>query len=166
MSLTFKRVCSILLGVLLITYLCYHAFVVPYQSVETEQAVSYAARDAIEAQNAYIIRTETTVDGKVSGSYRYEIGNGERVSAGGVIANIYQNDSTVQALSRIDDLDRQIANLEALTNYSSGVVVDIDQLNEQANEGLVDLLNTVEQGDFSHCKDKAQDFLSSIRWSR
>ncbi len=162
MSLTFKRVCSILLGVLLITYLCYHAFVVPYQSVETEQAVSYAARDAIEAQNAYIIRTETTVDGKVSGSYRYEIGNGERVSAGGVIANIYQNDSTVQALSRIDDLDRQISNLEALTNYSSGVVVDIDQLNEQANEGLVDLLNTVEQGDFSHCKDKAQEFLSVV----
>lgn len=162
MSIGLKRVLSVLLGLLLITYLCYHAFVVPYQSIETEQTVSYTARDTIEAQSAYIIRTETLVEGKVSGSYRYSIGNGERVASGGVIADIYQSDSTVQSLSRIADLDRQIANLEALNNYSSGVVVDIDQLNDQAHTNLVGLLNSVQQGDFTHCRDKAQDFLSVV----
>ena len=162
MNVGLKRVLSVLLGLLLITYLCYHAFVVPYQSIETEQAVSYTARDTIEAERAYIIRTETTIDSGVSGSYRYAIGNGERVASGGVIADIYQNDSAVQSLAKIDDLDRQIANLESLNNYASGVVVDISQLNDNAHSSLVSLLNSVQQGNFSSCRNKAQDFLSLV----
>lgn len=162
MSIGFKRVCSALLGLLLIAYLFYHVAVVPYQSIETEQAVSYAARDTIEAESAYIIRTESVIKSDVKGSYRYVIGNGERVASGSAIANVYPSDSVVQSLARIDDLNRQIENLESLNNYSSGVVVDIAQLNNHAHTSLVDLLNSVEQGNYSSCREKAQDFLTIV----
>ena len=162
MSIGLKRVFSALLGLLLIAYLCYHVLIVPYQSIETEQTVSYTARDTIEAEQAYIIRTETVVESDAKGSYRYSIGNGERVASGSVIADIYNNDTVVQSVAKIEDLDRQIENLESLSNYSSGVVVDIGQLNDQAHGSLVELLNSVEQGDFSDCRTKAQDLLSVI----
>ena len=162
MSVGLKRVLSALLGLLLIAYLCYHAFVVPYQSIETEQAVSYTARDTIEAERAYIIRTETTIESDVNGSYRYAIGNGERVASGSVIADVYQNDSVVQTLAKIDDLERQIENLESLNNYASGVVVDISQLNDHAHSSMTALLNSVGQGDFSQCRNKAQEFLTVV----
>jgi len=162
MSVGLKRVLSALLGLLLIAYLCYHVLVVPYQSIETEQAVSYTARDTIEAEQAYIIRTETVVESDAKGSYRYAIGNGQRVASGSVIADVYHSDNVVQSLAKIDDLDRQIKNLESLSNYSTGVVVDISQLNEQAHNSLVTLLNSVQQGNFTDCRNKAQDLLSVI----
>ncbi len=159
---TLKRIGVALLGLLLIAYLCYHTLVVPYQSISTEQAVAHTARDTIEVSNAYIIRNETIISSSSHGSYRYLINNGERVATGGVIANVYANEGVVKNLSKIDDIDRQIANLESINNYSGGVVVDIGQLKAQSRTQLIDLLNSVNEGNYAKSDELAQKYLTTI----
>ncbi len=157
-----KRIGIVLLGLLLIIYLGYHSFVVPYASIKTEEAVAYTARDTIVAGNTFIIRSERTVSSDATGAYRYNVSNGERVANNGKIAEIYSNSAAVESLARIDDIDRQLVNLKSLGNIAGGSVTDIGQINNQIEDNLYKVLESVEDNDFSDVGNYANEYLASV----
>ncbi len=157
-----KKIGVALLGVLLIAYLGYHSFVVPYNSIRTEEVTAHTARDTISSSDTLIIRSEKTVSSDTVGAYRYSVSNGERVANNGVIAEIYANNSAVESLARIDDIDRQIANLKSLSNIAGNAVTDIEQINAQIDASLYRVLRSVEDNDFSNVGKLASDYLAAV----
>lgn len=162
MNVAFKRICALLAGLLLLVYLGYHTFVVPYTSIKTEQATAHTARETIVSDKTFIIRSEKTVSSNVAGSYRYNINNGERVANNGTIADIYPSAAAVESLSRIDDIDRQLANLKSLSSIAGGSVSDIGQINNQIDDCLFNMLKSVENNDFSELGNNARTYLSAV----
>ena len=162
MNVAFKRIGALLAGLLLLVYLGYHTFVVPYTSIKTEQATAHTARETIVSDKTFIIRSEKTVSSNVAGSYRYNINNGERVANNGTIADIYPSAAAVESLSRIDDIDRQLVNLKSLSSISGGSVSDIGQINNQIDDCLFNMLKSVESNDFSELGNNARTYLSAV----
>ena len=157
-----KKIGIGLLGLLLIVYLGYHSFVVPYASIKTEEVTAFTARDTILSTETLIIRSEKTVSSDANGAYRYNVSNGERVANNGTIAEIYANSSVVESLARIDDIDRQLLNLKSLSNISGNSVTDIDQINAQIDDSLYKVLRSVEDNDFSEAGSLAAEYLTAV----
>ncbi len=157
-----KRIAVSLLGVILIAYMLYHAVIVPYNSIKTESAIDFSAKDTIEVDTAYIIRNETLVESGMSGVYSYRVENGHRVSNGGVIADVYSNTDAAEAKMQIQLLDRRIENLETLNNMSSSVVVSLEQLDSQLDSKLIGLLNQTQYGDLSGTSETEQEYLDLL----
>ena len=82
--------------------------------IETE-TVSYGqVSDSLQAQG-FAIRNETLVVGEYDGVISYRMADGTRVAKGGVIADVYQSEDDAAAWSRIERIDREVANLQALS---------------------------------------------------
>ncbi len=157
-----KKIGIALVGVLLLVYLGYHSFVVPYQSIKTEEATAHTARDTILSSETFIIRSEKTVSSDSSGAYRYNVTNGERVANNGKIAEIYANSAAVESLARIDNIDRQLTNLKSLGGIAGSSVTDINQINGQIEDNLFKVLKSVEGNDFSKVGDNAAEYLAAV----
>lgn len=162
MNQMFKRVLFAALGVLILSYLIYHAFVVPYTSITTESVSAYTARDTISAENTYIIRSESVITSEQSGSFCYSVDSGDKVAANGTIANVYSSPKDVESIAKIASIDRQLDSLKSLQNYSTRVVVDVNQLKTQINDSLVSMLSSVQNGEFSSADTYAEDYLSLL----
>ncbi len=157
-----KRIGIIAVSIILLLYLGYHILIVPYQSIKTEEATAYTARDVISSTDTLIIRSEKTVSSDAKGSYRYNVSNGERVANSGVIAEIYSNSSAVESLAKIDNIERQLENLKSLNNIAGSAVIDISQVNDQIDNSLFKMLRSVEDNDFSSLTGYASDYLAAV----
>ncbi len=157
-----KKIAISIAGLLLITYLGYHSFVVPYTSIKTEEVTAFTARDTVASSETLIIRSEKTVTSDIAGAYRYNVSNGDRVANNGTIAEIYSSSDAVESLARIDDIDRQIENLKSLTNIAGNSVIDIEQINAQIDKNLQNVLKSVEGNDFSAVGSYAAEYLSAV----
>ena len=157
-----KRIGLSLMGLLLIAYIVYHAFVVPYTSVKTEAALSFAAKETVSVTQSYVIRSEHLVTAQGQGVCSYALENGSKVANGGTIASLYASETAAQSQQKLASLDRQIANLETLQGMSSNIVVSVDQLEKQLHHQLIATLQSAGDGDFSGLDEKSQTYLTLL----
>lgn len=162
MGISFRRVMALLGGVLILAYVAYHAMVVPYTSVKTETTLSFTAKEIISVAETYIIRQENAVGKTVNGVYSYDVENGSKVANGGTLANVYSNESGAQAKLQIEQLDKQIKNLEKLESMSSDIVVSVGQIDKQLDSTLIEILNSSSGGDYSNIGDGVEDYLTLL----
>ncbi len=162
MSVSFRRIMALLGGILILAYVAYHALVVPYTSVKTEATLSFTAKEIITVSETYIIRQENAVSKSVEGVYSYNVDNGSKVANGGTLANVYSNENGAQAKLKIEQLDRQIENLEKLHSMSSDIVVSVDQIDKQLDSTLIEVLNLSSDGDYSNIADGVEDYLTLL----
>ncbi|MEE1186591.1 MAG: HlyD family efflux transporter periplasmic adaptor subunit [Acutalibacteraceae bacterium] len=146
MSKGVSRFLYTLLAIVLIVYIIYQLFFRTSTAVATEQAIAYSANESISV-DAYILRDETIVYEDYTGVLNYSVQNGAHIENHGVIANVYNSEEDIAAKNRIDEIDKQINNLESLLNVDNGsVITDLDSINTQIDEKLVEMLNCVEYG--------------------
>lgn len=157
-----KRIGLSLMGLLLIAYIVYHAFVVPYTSVKTEAALSYAAKETVSVTESFVIRSEHLVTSQTQGVCSYAVENGSKVANGGTIATLYASETAAQSQQKLASLDRQIANLETLKGMSSNIVVSVDQLEKQLHNQLIATLQAAGDGDYSGLDEKSQTYLTLL----
>lgn len=158
----FKRIALSLMGLLLLAYIVYHAFVVPYTSVRTEAALSYSAKETVSVTESYVIRSEHLVSAGAQGVCSYAVSNGSKVANGGTVATLYASETAAQAQQKLIALDRQIANLEALQGMSSNIVVSVDQLEKQLHTRLIATLQAAGDGDYAGLDEMSQTYLTLL----
>lgn len=153
MSKGLSRFLYTLLAIVLIVYIIYQMFFRTSASVDTEQAIAYSANESISAQ-AFILRDETVVYEDYSGVLNYSVQNGAHIENRGVIANVYSSEQDIANKNQIDEINKQIDNLEGLLNVdNSSVITDLDSINTQIDQKLVELLNSAEFGKLSNQTD-------------
>ena len=143
------RVLPVLAGVLgvflLVTFLY-----VGYQTVHIlfpqnvyETALPAVVSDSIDADGVLLFQ-ETYVSG--SGNLGYLAADGERVSAGTAVAELYSNPSQATLRQQLTQLNEQIGLLQKSQNTTS---LQLDSLLRERSSALYDLMDALDTADYT-----------------
>ena len=163
MKFNYTKILATSAGILLIVYLLYQTVFTSLSSIKTETAIAYTAEETISAEG-YIIRDETiiTSDDAKGGVLNYEIADGNRVAKGGKVAGVYKSERDVEIKAQIAELDNQISNLSVVCNMDMSNVTDLSRIDNQIKTGLIDLLDSVDGGDYSSLSAAADEYLTLL----
>lgn len=120
-----------------------------------ETAVLYTMSDSVDMEGLVLFE-ETLVEGR--GEFGYLVEDGERVSAGTPVAEIYTNADQSGIRSRLKTIDGQIALLEKSQNTSAS---QVDMLITQRSTALYDLLDGVDRLKLDDVSDSKEDYLTA-----
>lgn len=146
-------------GALLLVFLVYQTYSILYKPITTATAVAYDTYEGIEI-TGYFVREESVIDYNVTGTERYVVSQGEKVSKGGTIAEIYSSAAAAAAYERVDELTEQIATLQSINSVSDPASVDLDTLNNRINRSYIDLISASDNGSFNNLKNKLNELVS------
>lgn len=120
---------------------------------EYETAVPYTMSDSIEADGV-VLFDETPVEG--SGDLGFLVSDGERVSAGTQVAEVYTDPSQAGVRTQLDSLDSQIALLQKSQNTST---TQVDVLLSQRSTSVYDLLESIDRASLTDVADMREQYL-------
>lgn len=139
--------------VLALGYAGYQAYRILNPPNLYETALMSTVEDTVEAEGVLLFQ-ETLVPG--SGLMGYRVGDGERVSAGTVVAEVYSDASQSALRARLTDLYEQIDLLEHSENVST---TQIDALLAERSGALYTLLDNIDRGLYSQIDDGRESYL-------
>lgn len=157
----------IILGVVIALVLVYIVFLfittnfMGNNNIVTETAYNAKAYDIVESK-ALIVRDEEYLPSSGGGVLIYDVTDGDKVTADGVVATSYSSQEDVAAVQQAEELDERIAFLKSLNEVNNSTNVGIDSINSQINERLVTLMKSINSRDYSNIDSKEQDLLTSI----
>lgn len=153
------HVLTTLAGVL-IAFLLLAAIYVVYQAAHIlfpqnvyETALPAVISDTVEADGVLLF-DESYVAG--SGNLGYLAADGERVSAGTAVAEVYSNASQASLRLQLNQLNDQIDLLQKSQNTSA---LQLDTLLKERSSALYDLLDTLDDSDYEVVDDDANAYL-------
>lgn len=139
---------AVVLAFLVLLYVGYQAYQATHQSIRTETAMYGEVSDVLQAQG-FILRNETVIDESYSGVLSYRVADGSRISRGGVIADIFSNESDAASQRELDQLDQEIENLQSLSQTANFYVANPSMLGDQIYSALEGISQLVNENDFS-----------------
>lgn len=155
-----KKLLTILCIVLAALYCCYQFYQWRVPSVKTEVALEQSVYNAVDAQ-IFVVRDEYILPNTASGKVIPLVEDGERVAKGDVVAMVFQNDEDAANYLRAQELKNQISYYEQLSKQLA-TVSDINALNEDVFSLLLDCLDTVDSGKFSHLGDRTDELKNML----
>lgn len=148
-------------AVFLIVYFYIQVKNIFIDTMETEYASLTTIQDTIELK-CYIVREEAVVDSEVKGTYNYVISEGEKLSEGQTIANVYSTDSEYRAQEQIQSINRKIAVLEDSSVENNYFTMNVTKIDENINDMLINYRNEIVSGDFSLALQRKDELLVSL----
>ncbi|MBQ8058166.1 MAG: hypothetical protein IJ275_07545 [Ruminococcus sp.] len=130
-------------------------------SIVTETAYKTTVSDTIST-TGFVIRDEEYIDNTSNGVLAYQVTDGDKVTANGTIATIYENESDAINFQRICEIEDEIADLKTLNNISNSVNVGLDSVNNQLDSRLVAFIECVNKRDFNNITGIENELLSAI----
>lgn len=152
----FKKVLFFIFTLLLIAvlgYLALQTYTIFHRTYKTETAIAYTMSDNITLKGVAVFQA---VDVPGSGNLGYVVQDGERVSAGTILAEQYTDDSQGTMREQLDRLDRAIS---LLTKSENSAGSDLSVLTTQTRTALYNLLDQIDTDSYSTIQDAAEDFL-------
>ncbi len=143
------------------TFLIHQLYSSLYKPITTQSAEFYEAVDGMEI-DATIIRSESYVTYSGGGVLHFVTADGERVSKGGVIAQVYDNAKVSITVSHIAQLTNQISSIEDMLAYNDVQAADLDLINNRVSESLGGLVYSGANGNYSSVQTSADTLLSAI----
>lgn len=130
-------------------------------NISTEITYRATAEDIVKA-TGLVVRDEEYVDSNTSGVLVYDVADGDKVTGGGTIATVYNNEQDVASLRRIGEIDEKIAFLNSLGGASNTVNVGIDTINSQLNDKLITFEKQINTRSFSNIGSAEEDLMTSV----
>ena len=161
-KLLFRRIVFGLLTICIIAYIVYLFASANFsRSVETEEAVSNTVSDVIHC-DAFIVRDETFVTNSDIGVLSYNVSDGDNVSAGQNIADIYNNESDAVSRQQIKKINKQIKTLSTLSESYYKDSVGLDTINTQINNNIFSINSYVNSGKLEDAGNTCNNLLLTI----
>jgi hypothetical protein len=153
---TAKRIFHVvgLLALALVSvYIIAQCFVIFRRSYKTETAIKYTLAESITLDGVVAF---DSVDVAGSGDLGYLVQDGERVTNGTIVAEVYTDDS--QGLQR-EQLDRLERTITLLTKSQNSTGSDLSVLTNQTKQALYNLLDKINTAQYSGITDAEDTFL-------
>ena len=153
---TAKRIFHVvgLLALALVSvYIIAQCFVIFRRSYKTETAIKYTLAESITLDGVVAF---DSVDVAGSGDLGYLVQDGERVTNGTIVAEVYTDDS--QGLQR-EQLDRLERTITLLTKSQNSTGSDLSVLTNQTKQALYNLLDKINTAQYSGMTDAEDTFL-------
>ena len=157
-----RKIAALALAFLLLLYVGYQGYMATHQSLKTETAMYGQVSDVLQV-DGFVIRNETVVEDSYNGVLSYRVGDGTRVSTGGVIADIFASESDAAAYGEVERLNREIENLQALSQPADFFVANPTMLSDQIYAAVDQISVAINQNNFSDLttlKEELQTALS------
>lgn len=130
-------------------------------SVVTETAYRTTIADTINT-TGFVVRDEEFIDANKNGVLAYHVSTGDKVTANGTIATIFSNENDAINFQKIEDINEQIEELEALNSVMGSSNVGLDSVNNKLDQKLSAFIATINERDFLDIEDVQSDLLSAI----
>ena len=156
-----RTVGALVLALLVLLYVGYQAYQATHKTIQTETAMYGQVSDVLQAQG-FVIRDETVIDENVDGVLSYQVADGTRVAANGVIADVFSTESDATAQREIDQLNGEIENLESLSKPSDYFVANPSMLGEQIYSAIGQISQGVNENDFSDISTWKENLLTAL----
>lgn len=155
-----SKLITFLAAAVALTYFIYQlcAALMP---LTTGTAVYYTSYDGIKTTGT-IIRDERVIYSDSQGVRYFIVGDGEKVSKGGVIANVYNSQEDAQIHSDMNALSKRIAAIEEVQAYNNTAAIDLDLLNTKINDAFLDVMNSCQDGIFDDTSDSSDELLKLL----
>lgn len=147
------HVAGLLALALVSVYIIVQCFVVFRRSYKTETAIKYTLAESITLDGVVAF---DSVDVAGSGDLGYLVQDGERVTNGTVVAEVYTDDSQGLQRERLDRLERTIT---LLTKSQNSTGSDLSVLTNQTKQALYNLLDKINTAQYSGITDAEDTFL-------
>lgn len=156
-KLSYKKIIIALLCVLAAVYVIYHIAQSLRHDVELF-AVRPDTADDVQTFTGYLFRDETVLTSAASGIVNYRYSNGEKVSSGSVVADVYAfgNEDTAE---KIADLQNQIGVLKRSTSISGTTV---EQVQKQIDTLSARISELTASGNLSAASTLANELLAAM----
>lgn len=147
------HVVGLLALALVSVYIIVQCFVIFRRSYKTETAIKYTLAESITIDG---IVAFDSVDVAGSGDLGYLVQDGERVTNGTTVAEVYTDDSQGLQRERLDRLERTIT---LLTKSQNSTGSDLSVLTNQTKQALYNLLDKINTAQYSGITDAEDTFL-------
>ena len=147
------HVVGLLALALVSVYIIVQCFVIFHRSYKTETAIEYTLADSITLDGVVAF---DSVDVAGSGDLGYLVQDGERVTNGTIVAEVYTDDSQGLQRERLDRLERTIT---LLTKSQNSTGSDLSVLTNQTKQALYNLLDKINTAQYSGITDAEDTFL-------
>lgn len=125
----------------------------------TTIAYQYTSYDAISVSG--ILCREELVLEDASGLFFVDRQEGERVSSGGIIATVYQNEAALYEAQQVEELQLQLSQLEYAQSITSGSQ-EILKLDDNIKSTLLSLKTSLRRGDFTTFRGDSSNLKTMI----
>lgn len=129
--------------------------------IETETALAVEINKTASAR-AYVFRDETVLGKNNNGAIVTVVSEGDRVSKGQLLANIYPNSEDTLLQDEINRIDRKIAILDESTVDSQYVVTDLGAIDGEITEVFADVYASGSAGNLSDAIDGSAELLAML----
>ena len=147
------HVVGLLALALVSVYIIVQCFVIFHRSYKTETAIKYTLAESITLDGVVAF---DSVDVAGSGDLGYLVQDGERVTNGTIVAEVYTDDSQGLQRERLDRLERTIT---LLTKSQNSTGSDLSVLTNQTKQALYNLLDKIDTAQYSGITDAEDTFL-------
>lgn len=155
------KVLKIFLCIIALTFVIHQIYSSVYKPVVTVSAEYSTASEGMDI-TGILIRQEKLITNNNSGALHFIASDGERVAKNGVIANIYSSADTSVTVSRIQQLEEKISNLEEMMGYNDVQAADLSLANSKVNSALDEFIRSCAAGDFSSTDKKMSQLLTNL----
>ena len=147
--------------VLALIFIIYQTYSIVYKPITTATALYYSTYDGIEI-NGYFVREETVIDYNITGNERYVATDGEKISKGGTIAEVYSSSEIAELYQQIEKLSEEIETLESINSVSDPSSVDLTTLTNRIKRSYFDFLSFKDSGRYSNIGEYSGDLLMQL----
>ena len=156
-----SKALRVILCIVASVFLGHQIYSLAYKPITTVSAEYHTVSEGFNI-NGTIIREEKVIDNNKSGALHFVLSNGERVAKNGTIANIYSNADASVIVSRIEQLQLRIADIEEMQGYNDVEAADISLANTKVNNSFNTMLRGIATGDFSSFEADSAELLTDI----
>ena len=146
-----KKVVSAVLAAVLCIFIIYYMYRqvigISKDKVETENAVPISIENMVSS-TGYIMRYERVLDAVGTGTVFSVVDDGEKVSAGMAVANVYSSEEAAAIKSRIDEIDEKLDILESSIVDQEYFSADVGKLEQDRNEILDSILKNKAENNY------------------
>lgn len=143
------------------TFIIHQLVSIFYKPISTENAYFYTANEGFNI-TGIIIRNESLVKTNKEGVMHYMIPDGHRISNGGTIANIYNDEASSITLSRIEVVKEKINDIESIIAQNNIQAANLDVANTNIDNKFNDMIFSSSSGDFSLIAEKSGYLLTAL----
>lgn len=160
-----KKVVKLVLGALFAIFLLIYVYLQAMGGfdgdIETEKAYLVSMNDVIEARG-YIFRDETVIGKAGEGAVVTLVSEGDRVSKGQLIANVYSDIGDITLQDDINRISRRLSILEESKVDSGFVMSDLTRLDDDIDEILADIYENSSRGNLSSVINDSSELLVKL----
>lgn len=156
-----KNFLPVLIVVALLIYFVVQWYLINRNKIETVKANEGYINDSILTMGI-VCREETIIDNVADGYFYYNVDNGQRVSSGMLIGEVYSSQNDINNIYNSQELETQIADIEEAENFMSSVNVDISITRRQLSNSMVNFTQNVAAKNYGSVDSSIQDMLLNL----